>query len=319
MTSNAIHDRYDLEQNQQQVIRELKQQLEAVHAQSLVYAQDLAKIFAQQKKKSAQLALTEQQLIRSEKLAMMGRLAAGIAHEMNNALTPILGFTSLLLRKQDQLDEDSLSMLQKIAVSAEKISEMLGNILDFSRKKQEEKGRLEINYVIDNTLSILEHKFVRARVEVVRNYSYPSPRLVANEGQLEQVFMNLFLNACDAMPNGGTLTVETKTAVDQQGAIEYIETAVTDTGKGVQPEDMERIFEPFFSTKKRGEGIGLGLFVSYGIIEQHGGHIDVSSEVGKGSTFIVRLPPEELSSNDQKWGSKGGSKNPGPSSIRPPS
>ncbi len=298
MTSNAIHNGYDLEQNQQQVIRELQQQLEAVHAQSLVYAQDLAKIFAQQKKKSAQLALAEQQLIRSEKLAMMGYLAAGIAHEMNNALTPIIGFTSLLLRKHDQLDEDSLSMLKGIAVSAEKISKMLCHILDFSRQKQVEKEWLDIHAVIDSTLAIMEHKFVRAGIEVVQNYGCLSPRLLANEGQLEQVFLNLFLNAHDTMPEGGTLTVETRAVTDQEGTVEHIEIAVADTGRGIPARDMERIFEPFFTTKERGQGTGLGLFVSYGIIEKHGGHIDVTSEVGKGTTFIVHLPPRELPSCD---------------------
>lgn len=296
MSSNAIRDEHGTEQDPQQTIQELRQQLEAARAQSLIYARDIAKVFAQQKRESAQLAVTEQQLIRSEKLATMGYLAAGIAHEMNNAMTPILGFTSLLLRKQDQLDEDSLAMLKAIAVSAERISKMLCHILDFARQKQVEKDWLDINTVIDNTLSVLEHKLVRARIEVVRNYSCPLSRLVANEGQLEQVFLSLFLNACDAMPDGGTLTVETKAVAGQEGATEYIEIVVADTGKSIPPEDMGRMFEPFFITKQRGQGTGLGLFVSYGIIEKHGGHIDVSSQVGKGATFIVRLPPGELPS-----------------------
>ncbi len=303
MTPNVTHDEHETGQDQQQVIQELWQQLEAARAQSLIYAQDMAKVFAQHKENSAKLVMTEQQLIRSEKLAMMGYLAAGIAHEMNNAVTPILGFTALLLRKQDQLDEDSFSMLKSIAVSAERIGKMLGHILDFARKKQIEKDWLDIHLALDNTLAVIEHKFVRAGIEVVRNYGCPSLCLVANEGQLEQVFMNLFLNAVDAMPNGGTLTVGTKSVTDEKGAVECLEISVADTGEGIHPEDMERMFEPFFTTKERGRGTGLGLFVSYGIVEQHGGYIDVTSEVGKGTTFIVRLPPGEPLSR----GSKGGS------------
>jgi len=245
-----------------------------------------------------------QQLIQSAKLASIGELATNVAHEINNPLTSILGFTTLML---DDLDDHNphkkdLKIIQSEAIRPRDI---VRNLLDFARKRGIKKELIDINQLIQNTLNLLRHQAEISNIVLIEDYSPDLPTLIIDGDQMKQVFINLLKNAFDAMPKGGTLTVTTLThnfdgSSPQTGHVEsepvfsrkMIEIRIQDTGVGIDKEHIQKIFDPFFTTKE-GMGTGLGLAVSYGIIERHGGRISVFSEPGAGATFVVRLPVKE--------------------------
>ena len=228
----------------------------------------------------------ESQLSQAEKLSSIGLLAAGVAHEVNTPLAVISSY-SQMLSKQLNGDKKNSEVLDKIIKQTFRASEIVNNLLNFSRTSGTEFGEVDVNKVIRDTLNLLEHQFKVARVKVQDDTVKEPAPIYGNAGKLQQVFLNLFLNAKDAMPQGGTLTVLTR--MDRG-----VQVCVSDTGAGIAQEHIDRIYDPFFTTKtapKDGrKGTGLGLSVTYGIIQEHAGKIRVDSKLGAGTKFILDFP-----------------------------
>jgi len=229
---------------------------------------------------------SQEQLIRAEKLTSLGQLAASIAHEINNPLAGVLVYTQLLAKKVtgDALNkEDALNYLSKMESEISRCSRIIRNLLDFARQTEPMLRLVDVNQVIEQVLAMVGHQAQLQNVEVAKEVSPSLPKVMADFDQLQQIFTNLALNAIQAMPEGGRLTVRSS-AVDSEVRID-----VQDTGCGISKENMGKLFTPFFTTKVKGKGVGLGLAVVHGIIERHKGRIKVQSEVGKGTTFSVYL------------------------------
>lgn len=225
-------------------------------------------------------------LIRSEKLASLGKMAAGVAHEINNPLTSILINTYLILEKCPQ-DDGIRDNLMMISEETTRCAQVVKGLLDFARQTPSQAIHININDIIDRTVQILEKQASLKNIAIIRDLDRSLPLLDLDKSKIQQVFSNLIINACEAMPRGGSLTVTSRT--DPSGR--NIEIFFADTGMGIPKENLQKIFDPFFTTKSF--GTGLGLAVSYGIIQQRGGTIDVESDVGRGSVFKVLLPLEE--------------------------
>jgi PAS domain S-box-containing protein len=225
----------------------------------------------------------EDQLVQNEKLTSIGLLAAGVAHEVNTPLAVISSY-SQMLRKQIPPEDTGYKLLEKITAQTFRASEIVNNLLSFSRINASEFSAVDIHKVINETLSLLEHSLKTAQVRVTSDLLAEAPMVTGNAGKLQQVFLNLFLNARDAMPDGGVLGVRTS-IVD--GRIEIV---VTDSGTGISREHIKKIYDPFFTTKTAGKGTGLGLSVSYGIVREHGGSISVESNLGRGTSFRLDFP-----------------------------
>ena len=227
----------------------------------------------------------EDQLIQSRKLAAIGNLTAGIAHELNNPLNNISLTTEALIDEFDDWDREAkLKMLRTIADQVERAGATVANLLDFTRRDESSFEALSIDEVISRTLKLVANEISLHHIELVFQPGNNLPRVMGNAHNLQQVFLNLLLNAIQAMPEKGTLTV--KSYIDN----ESVRADIIDTGVGIPSENLDKIFDPFFTTKEVGKGTGLGLSVSYGIVKKHRGHILVSSEVGRGTTFSVLLP-----------------------------
>jgi len=229
----------------------------------------------------------ESQLSQADKLTSIGLLAAGVAHEVNTPLAVISSYTQMLA-KQLQGDPQKSGLLEKITRQTFRASEIVNNLLNFSRTSGTEFANVDINKVITDTLALLEHQFKTARIHVESELTPGISAIQGNPGRLQQVFLNLFLNAKDAMPGGGRLSVATSNG-------DMVSVRVTDTGSGIAPEHIQRIYDPFFTTKatpKEGQsrGTGLGLSVTYGIIQEHAGKIRVESNPGEGTTFALDFP-----------------------------
>ncbi len=229
----------------------------------------------------------EVQLSQADKLSSIGLLAAGVAHEVNTPLAVISSYTQMLA-KQLHGDPQKSGLLEKITRQTFRASEIVNNLLNFSRTSGSEIGDVDVNKVIADTLALLEHQFKVAKVEVQNALAPKLPPIQGNPGRLQQVFLNLFLNAKDAMPGGGTLRVATLNG-------ESVSVCVSDTGSGIAPENIQRIYDPFFTTKTapregQARGTGLGLSVTYGIIQEHAGKIRVESRPGSGTTFTLDFP-----------------------------
>ena len=235
----------------------------------------------------------ENRLLQSEKQASVGRLAAGVAHEINNPLTGVLTFTRLLLKSED-MTEKSRSHLQKIAESTVRIRKIVKGLLDFSRQTELDRESTDINKLLNSTISLMENQALVKGVSIEFNSGENLPDVILDRSQIQGVFLNIIINALDSIESGGTIVVSTGISMsasdtDQKG----LEISISDTGCGISPEDLDRLFEPFFTTKEVGKGTGLGLAVSFGIVQRHGGSIRVQSEVGRGSTFTIWIPIEE--------------------------
>jgi two-component system NtrC family sensor kinase len=231
--------------------------------------------------------LTEMQahLIQSEKLASLGKLAAGIAHEINNPLGGILIYSHLLLEDTDK-NSPHYENLKKIVKETSRCKDIVKGLLEFARPKEPEMSLISINDIAERSLSIMERQALFQNIKIKKTYASDLPKIVADSAQLQQVFMNIIINAAEAMDGNGVLALST--SLNKDGT--FIEVKFSDTGHGIKEEDKQRLFEPFFSTKEVGEGTGLGLAISYSIIQKHKGTIEVQSQLEKGSTFIVKLP-----------------------------
>lgn len=238
----------------------------------------------------------ESQLRQAQKMEAVGRLAGGVAHDFNNMLSIVLGYTEMLIEERPAGDP-MLELLTEIQRAAERSADLTHQLLAFSRQQVLETKVVDLNGVVDGTAKMIR-RVLGEDVDVRVNTHPHACKTKVAPGQIEQVLMNLVVNARDAMPAGGTLTVETSlTEFDEayaaQHAIEagrYVLLAVTDTGTGMDKETQARIFEPFFTTKEQGKGTGLGLSTVFGIVQQSGGHIFVDSEIGHGSTFKLYFP-----------------------------
>ncbi len=225
----------------------------------------------------------EDQLVQTDKLTSIGLLAAGVAHEVNTPLAVISSY-SQMLRKEINIDDSRYKLLEKITKQTFRASEIVNSLLNFSRTNATEFTDVDLHQIISETLSLLDHQLKSARVRVERELRAESPTTFGNAGKLQQVFLNLFVNARDAMPEGGELRILTDT-VDSK-----IEIIVQDTGTGIGRENIKKIYDPFFTTKAAGKGTGLGLSISYGIIQEHGGSVSVESRPGVGTSFKLELP-----------------------------
>ncbi|UCG58135.1 MAG: PAS domain S-box protein [Phycisphaerales bacterium] len=238
---------------------------------------------------------TEAELIRSEKLASIGQLAAGVAHEVNNPLAGILVYIKLLLKKYKQntlQTEDTEKQLEKIGKETERCSRIIKNLLDFSRQTEVTLRPTDMNKVIDATFSIIGHQISLDNITVEKRLSTSLPLILVDFDQIQQALMNIMLNAAQAMPSGGDLTITTSVAADVKigdSIQNAIRIDISDTGVGIPKENLDKLFTPFFTTKEKGKGVGLGLSVVHGIIERHHGKIEIESNPGTGTTFSIYL------------------------------
>ena len=246
--------------------------------------------------RTEQLARTQAVMARQQHLASIGQLAAGVAHEINNPLTGVLTFAHLL-RDKENMDEQDKEDLDVIINETIRAGEIVSGLLDFARERTSKREPLAINDVIRQTMRLMRSQKPVKRVTIEEQLDGNLPKVNGDKNQLEQVLLNLSLNAFEAMPDGGTLTIRT---LAQDGNVLV---KVTDTGHGIKKEHLDRIFEPFFSTKPVGKGTGLGLSVSYGIVQQHGGSLEVDRVEGAGTTFTIVLPSiqeKQSESHEQK-------------------
>ena len=242
-------------------------------------------------KKTEEIQKTHANLVQTEKLASLGRMAAGVAHEINNPLTGVVTFAHLL-KKQFAPESTEAQDLDIIIEQAERCSKIIKNLLTFARATPTEKGKVSINDVLSRTIFMVQNQEKFHHIKFNINLENTQFIIVGDSSQFQQIFLNMFINAADAMGGRGNITVATHT-VKEDGK-SSVEIEFTDEGTGIKEEDMAKLFEPFFTTKPVGKGTGLGLSVSHGIVKHFGGTITVKSEVGKGTSFFVRLPlPED--------------------------
>jgi two-component system NtrC family sensor kinase len=230
-----------------------------------------------------ELQKTQQALLQSEKLAAMGRLTSQIAHELNNPIYGIMNTLELL--KTEVPPESKRRRILELSLSeTQRLSEMLRNMLSFSKPEEEKRKPIEINELVEGILLVMEKQMREVNINVETTFDSEIPEVMASTNQMRQVMLNVIKNAKEAMPKGGTLTVRTNREDDK------VLIHIQDTGIGIPEKIKDKIFEAFFTTKQKVKGVGLGLSVCYGIIKDHGGGIKVESEEGKGTTFIISLP-----------------------------
>ena len=237
--------------------------------------------------KVVELRQIQDHLIRSEKLASLGKMAAGVAHEINNPLASLLTYCYYLLRKIGN-EKSVKERLEVMIKETTRCSTIVRNLLDFAGEVPPEMKPVNVNDILSQTLFLLESQVLFYNIEIRKNFDRSLPPVMIDSGQIQQVLINIILNAAEACGDEGILEITTRTKKN------HIEVEFQDNGCGIPKENLGKIFDPFYSKRDRGEGTGLGLAVSYGILERHRGSIEVESEVGKGSTFTVKLPLSEL-------------------------
>jgi two-component system NtrC family sensor kinase len=228
---------------------------------------------------------TQSKIMESERLALIGQIAANVAHELNNPLQGIVTYSHLLLEKMPS-ENSATDSLKKIVIQANRCRDIIRGLLDFSRQRKPDKTICDINSVLDECVALIENQALFHNIEITKQFEEELPLVVVDPSQMQQVFMNMIINSAEAMEDRGYL--ELVTSFDLKEGFIAIE--ITDTGQGISEEDVEKLFDPFFTTKEVGHGTGLGLAISYGIIKEHKGTISVDTEVDKGTTFLIRLP-----------------------------
>jgi len=247
---------------------------------------EISRLIAAFNKMAQELESRQEQLVQSRKLASIGTFASGIAHELNNPLNNIsLTAETLQMVCGDMSDPEVDELIQDILSQADRASQVVKNLLEFSRTEKPFLRNLTISEVINRTLKLIRNQIMITGIELKKDIPDNLPQIKGKRQDLEQAFLNIFVNGMQAMPNGGRLAIRVGTGPDG-----YIRTDISDTGSGIKPSDMEHIFDPFFTTKDVGRGTGLGLSLVYGIIRTHGGYIEVKSELNKGTTFSIYLP-----------------------------
>jgi signal transduction histidine kinase len=233
-----------------------------------------------------QLQQLNEQLIRTEKLAAMGTLAAGVAHEVNNPLASVSSLIQMMQSK-DNLDEKTRENLKLIQTQIQRITQVTKDMMDFARVRPAARSLVDVNNLIEKSLRLASFDKSFQKLEIEKNLAENLPQVFADGDQLQQVFLNLFLNARDALPEGGKVAIGTASESTE------VRIAITDNGTGIKSDDVQKIFDPFFTTKPTGQGTGLGLAVCYGIITAHGGKIEVRPNASKGTTFYIALPADK--------------------------
>jgi len=232
-------------------------------------------------KKTKELRDTRDQLIQSEKLSSLGRMAAGVAHEINNPLSSIL-INAHLLAEETVKEKRLKDNIDLIIEETSRCSAIVKDLLHFSRQTEPVKVPGDINRVVEKVILLLKNQFLLQNINITKNLAPALPKVIIDESKIEQVFTNVMMNALDALPEEGELSIESRFAANP----DRVEVMFRDNGCGIPEKEIGKIFDPFFTTKGT-KGTGLGLSVSYGIIRQHGGKIDVRSEEGKGTTIII--------------------------------
>jgi signal transduction histidine kinase len=237
-----------------------------------------------------------QQLWQAARLATMGELAASIAHEINNPLATVSLRVELLLT-QVPADDPKRRALEVIEQEVDRMGDLVANLLQFSRRGQQQISTVDVREELERTLDLIHYHLRNHRITVVREFAPDVPLVYADRQQLRQLFLNLFTNASDAMPEGGTLTIrvnrqepEGQASGESASAPSYVVIDIVDTGIGIAPEDLPKVMEPFFTTKPEGKGTGLGLAICRRIVQECHGAFDIASDVGKGTTVRIRLP-----------------------------
>lgn len=261
-----------------------------------------ARLYQDLQQRMEELGETQACLVQSAKMAALGQLAAGVAHELNNPLQSVLGFAELLawnIPPDDPMRED----LSTIAGEARRARDIVRRLLQFSRQANSHKETSDVNRILRETLDLLRQQVENSNITLKERYEADLPPISLAVGQMKQVFLNLVTNSLHAMtlsspaetPQGGTLIVSSEWLRDESHPepLEWVAVRIADTGPGILAEDLPHIFEPFFTTKPVGQGTGLGLSVSLGIVQEHGGSIEVESEPGRGTAFTVFLPVEQ--------------------------
>ena len=252
-----------------------------------------------QERDKRQRVESEIKLLQSEKQASVGKLAGGVAHEINNPLTGIVTFTHMLLRRNDIPEEVRID-LETIAQETERVRKIVKGLLDFSRQTELDREPTDVNRLVRQAMTLVENQALIKGVSLNFEAGEGLPMITLDRNQMQSVILNIVINAMDATDPGGSIIITTNIGIStSKPGQKGIEILCTDTGCGIPPENLNRLFDPFFTTKEVGHGTGLGLSVSYGIIERHGGTIWVQSKVGKGSTFKVWLPIEEQGTGNE--------------------
>ena len=279
-----------LKKRQREVMQlgnELLEKKTAEVAREKEIQEKLSKAYQELSQSLQKLQESQEQLIQAEKLSSLGQLAASIAHEVNNPLSGVLVYTQLLAKKMkgDSLSKEiALDYLSKMEAELNRSTKLISNLLDFARQSPPAFQQINIDEVVNRSFDLAAHTAKMQQIEVIRELAPALPDITGDFDQLQQVCTNLILNAIQAMPGGGKLTL--RTSIDK----DYEKIEVSDTGYGISPENMRKLFTPFFTTKQAVKGVGLGLAVSYGIIQRHHGRIEVQSKEKEGTTFIVYLP-----------------------------
>lgn len=249
--------------------------------------------------RTIELKEIQEQLLQAEKLAAIGQLAAGVAHELNNPVGGIMGYAQYIKglieksgrRVPENKVEDMVKYLQFIEKESQRCKTIVQSLLNFSRFSTADFSLFDLNTVINDTLMFLEHQFEKNNISVKKNIYTPSPKINGAANHIQQVLMNICINAIQAMPEGGIIELVTKTIRDKDDDKSgFVEISISDSGVGIPEGNMNKLFEPFFTTKETGKGTGLGLSVSYGIVRNHKGDIKVSSTPGHGTTFVLKFP-----------------------------
>lgn len=267
----------ELAQSFNHMISELKRSRNAIEEWTQTLEQKV-------QERTKELQQIQDQLIRAGKMAALGELAAGVAHEINNPLTGVLTFSSLMLKKVDE-NHPWKKDLENIVQQTTRCRNIVRGLLDFARQRKPDKKEWDIHSLIERTLSLVENQAPFQNIKIIKEFKNDIPLIMIDSDQIQQVFMNIIINAADVMAgSGGTLTIKT----DLKDG--FVRISFTDTGCGMTEEQLKKLFTPFFTTKETGKGTGLGLAISYGIVQSHNGEIEVESELGKGSTFRIKLP-----------------------------
>jgi two-component system NtrC family sensor kinase len=247
-----------------------------------------ARLYTELRQFAEELGRSQAQLVQAEKLAAMGRLTASIAHELNNPLQAVQNCLHLTLTRNLVREKRR----HYLTLAQEEVDRLIGivlRMLDFYRPSRGQKAPTDVNALVENVLALTAKKLQRGNIIVHRQLAHDLPAINVVADQIKQVFLNMVINAIEAMPQEGELIITTRLENEKRGQEgEWLRISFADNGVGLSPEEVEQIFEPFYTTKSR--GTGLGLSVSYGIVQRHGGHIDVKSMPGSGTLFTVRLP-----------------------------
>jgi two-component system NtrC family sensor kinase len=234
-----------------------------------------------------QLQENARKMTETKKLATLGQLAAGIAHEVNNPLGGIVMYSHIL--REELKREENRETVEKIAKEADRCKKIVKGLLDFARQTKPERAESNMNHILNEVIALLEHQAIFHNIDIMREHAHSLPLVDVDVAQMQEVFMNLILNAAQAMGGKGTLTTVTGLSENEKSVV----VEIRDTGPGIPQTEIDKIFEPFFTTKEVGRGTGLGLAIAYGIVERHHGSIWVKSEFGRGTSFFVRIPLPE--------------------------